>query len=267
MPIPLVYPLDPIHDLSFEVHTQVLEFLQAKKSITNFHRYLEISIFNHRWILKHIPHLEYPYLIPYLVDNYYHVPKETLCYLWYMFEAHTIAFIFDIPRLFAYLNQCLINPIFTHNQVGLMKWFQWFHLITTWQQMLQTHHAKYAIITFRNPTDIIQDNKVEHVSYTHDPQAKIIQWYTYNLADEYHSHLADWVIFKVNMSSLNNTNYAEIPVIIAADPFVDPQHPISQRLFEGVEAFFDRIGFLGDSSAESSPFVDHWDDSVESDID
>lgn len=122
MPIPMVYPLEPVHDLPFEVRTKVLEFLQTKRSHSNFHIYLEISIFHHVCIFKHFSHPEYPYLIPHYVRNYYHVPLETLCYLWYLFEAHTVAFSFDIPRLYAYLNQCIVNPALTIHQAGSMKW-------------------------------------------------------------------------------------------------------------------------------------------------
>lgn len=93
MPIPLVYPLESIHDLPFEVRTQVFEFLQANRSIENFCHFLEISIFKHGHIFKHLPRPDYPYLIPHFVRDYYHVPKETLCYL---FETYTVAFIFDI---------------------------------------------------------------------------------------------------------------------------------------------------------------------------
>lgn len=132
----MVYPLEPVYDLPFEVRTKVLEFLQTKRSHSNFHRYLEISIFHHGRIFKHLPHLEYPYFIPHFIRNYYHVPLETLYYLWYLFEADTVAFIFKIPHLYAYLNQCIINPALTIHQAGVMKWLQWFHSITTWQQML-----------------------------------------------------------------------------------------------------------------------------------
>lgn len=94
MPIPMVYPLEPVHNLPFEIRTKVLEFLQTKRSITNFQSYLKISIFHHGRIFKHFPYPDYPYLIPYFVRNYYHIPPEILCYLWYLFETYTIAFIF-----------------------------------------------------------------------------------------------------------------------------------------------------------------------------
>lgn len=64
MPIPLIYPLQPIHDLLFVVRIQVIEFLQAKCNTENFHHFLEISIFKHGRIFKHLPHPNYPYLIP-----------------------------------------------------------------------------------------------------------------------------------------------------------------------------------------------------------
>lgn len=54
--------------------------------------------------------------------------------------------------------------------------------------MLQVHH-KYDIITFKNPTDIVIDDTDEMVYYTHDAQAQITQWYSYNLVEEYESHL------------------------------------------------------------------------------
>lgn len=267
MPIPLVYLLKPVHDLPFEVRTKVLEFLQTKRSHSNFHTYLEISIFNHGRIFKHIPHPDYSYLIPYCIPNYYHVPLETLCYLWYFFESYSVAFIFDILRLYAYLNQCQINPALTINQAGLMKFLKWFYPIPTWQQMLQVHHCKYAIITFKNPTDIIRDNEEEMVYYTHDARAEIIQWYSYNLMEEYGLHPVDWILFKDHMCTLNQRSYAEIPVMIATDPFADPQHSISEQLFDSLLAFFDRTGFLGDSSVESLPFVGHWDDPTDFDSD
>lgn len=146
-------------------------YLKSKPRSLNFFRLNEALAtsslpgniqFCHGRIFKHIPHLDYPYLIPHFVRNYYHILKEILCYLWYLFEAYTITFIFDIPRLFVYLNQYLINPALTHDQARLMKWLQWFNPITIWQQMLQVHHAKYAIITFKNHMDIIRDNEEEH---------------------------------------------------------------------------------------------------------
>lgn len=203
MPIPLVYPLEPIHDLPFEVRTTVLEFLQEKRSHHNFQKYLKISIFNHERIFKHLPHLDYQYLIPHCIRNYYHVPSETLCYLWYLFESYTIVFIFDIFRLFAYINQCQINPALIINQTGLMKFLKWFYPIPTWQQMLHVHHRKYAIITFKNLIDIIWDNEEEMTYYTYDPRTKIIYWYSYNLIEEYSIHLVDWVMFKDRMCTLN----------------------------------------------------------------
>lgn len=69
------------------------------------------------------------------------------------------------------------------------------------------------------------------------------------------------------MSILNHQRYDDIPIIMAADPFADPQHPISQRLYDSLLAFFDRTGFLGDSSMESSPFVGHWNDPGDIDSD
>lgn len=48
-------------------------------------------------------------------------------------------------------------------------WLQWFHPIPMWKQMLQIHHVKYAIITLKNPTGIIQDDQEEIVYYKHDP--------------------------------------------------------------------------------------------------
>lgn len=74
-------------------------------------------------------------------------------------------------------------------------------------------------------------------------------------------------MFKDHMSTLNNQLYSEIPVTIDADPFADPQHPISQLLYDSLLSFFDRTGFLGDSLAESSPFVGHWDDLADTDSD
>lgn len=62
------------------------------------------------------------------------------------------------------------------------------------------------------------------------------------------------------MCTLNRRNCAKIPVMIAADPFADPQHPITERLYDNLLSFFQRTGFLGKSLAESSPFVGHWDD-------
>lgn len=133
--------------------------------------------------------------------------------------------------------------------------------------MLQVHHQKYAIITLKNPTNIIRDDTSEMIYYTHDAQAQLIQWYSYNLAEEYNSHLADWVLFKDHMSTLNRQCYAEILVLIAADPFVNPQHPLSQRLYDSLLAFFDHTGFLDDSSAELSPFVCHWNDPADTNSD
>lgn len=98
------------------------------------------------------------------------------------------------------------------------------------------------------------------VYYTHDPRTEILYWFSYNLAEEYQFYPVEWVMFKDRMCTLNHRNYTEIPVMIAADPFADPQHPISERLYDNLLAFFERTGFLGESSTKSSPFVDHWDD-------
>lgn len=255
MPIPLVYPLELVHDLPFEVRTTILEILQEKRSQNNFHKYLELSIFNHGRIFKHLPHPDYPFLIPHSICNYYHLPAESLCYLWYLFEAYIVAFIFDIPRLYVYLNQCQINPDLTINQAGLMKFLKWFHPIPIWQQMLHTHHQKYAIISFKNPIDIIRDNEEQMVYYTHDPRTEILYWFSYNLAEEYNLHPLEWVMFKDRMCTLNQRNYTEISVMIAVNSFADPQHPISERLYDNLLGFFDRTGFLGKSSAKSLPFV------------
>lgn len=94
--------------------------------------------------------------------------------MWYLFEVYTISFIFDVPKLYAYLNQCQINPDMTINQAGLMKFLTWFHPIPTWQQMLHIHHRKYAIISFKNPTDIIWDEEGQMVYYIHDPRTEIL---------------------------------------------------------------------------------------------
>lgn len=117
--------------------------------------------------------------------------------------------------------------------------------------MLHIHHAKYAVITFKNPTNIIKDNEEEIVCYTYDPQAKVVQWYSYNLAKHYESHLSEWVIFKANMCSLNNTKYEQVPPVIIANP----QHLLSQRMFSCLEAFFDCTGYFEDNLANSSLFV------------
>lgn len=55
--------------------------------------------------------------------------------------------------------------------------------------------------------------------------------------------------------------------MITTDLFADPQHPISERLFDSLLAFFDCTGYLGESSAESSPFVGRWDDPADFDSD
>lgn len=123
--------------------------------------------------------------------------------------------------------------------------------------MLQVHHRKFAIITFKNSTDIVRDDTNEMIYYNHDAQTQIIQWYSYNLSKEYDSHQEDWILFKDHMSTLNHQRYGDILVIITVDPFVDPQHLISQCLYDNLLAFFDRTRFLGDSLTESSPFVGH----------
>lgn len=83
--------------------------------------------------------------------------------------------------------------------------------------MLQVHQHKYAIITLKNPTNIIKDNEEEMLYYTLDAPAQIIQWHSYNLAKEYNVHPEDWVLFKDHISTLNQQPYAEISVIIVAD--------------------------------------------------
>lgn len=75
--------------------------------------------------------------------------------------------------------------------------------------MLQVHHVKYAVVTLKNPTDILPDHDPkaqisDTVYYMHNPEAKIVHWYPYNLVEHYESHLVEWVIFKSNMCSLNN---------------------------------------------------------------
>lgn len=113
---------------------------------------------------------------------------------------------------------------------------KWFHSISTWQQMLHTHHRKYVIISFKNPTDIIRNNEEQMVYYTHDPRTEILYWFSYNLAAEYQFYPAEWVMFKDRMCTLNHRNYAKIPVMIAADSFANPQHLISERLYDNLLA-------------------------------
>lgn len=84
-----------------------------------------------------------------------------------------------------------------------MKFLKWFHPIATWQQMLHGHHRKYAIITLNNLTDIIRDDEEQMVYYTHDHRTEILYWFSYNLAEEYSIHPADWVLFKDRMYTFN----------------------------------------------------------------
>lgn len=50
--------------------------------------------------------------IPFTIRRYYHLPKEALCFLWYLFEKCQITFIFDVPAVSAYITQAIVNPAF-----------------------------------------------------------------------------------------------------------------------------------------------------------
>lgn len=129
--------------------------------------------------------------------------------------------------------------------------------------MLQTHHMKYDIITFSNFTDIVPDFNTHMSYYTHDPKVEIQHWLPFNLANYYESHLAEWVIVKTNMCSLNQVDPSDVPVAIIVDRFIDSHHPKSRKMFSNLEAFFNHIGTLGDSSQDSSLFVNHDSESEE----
>lgn len=118
-----------------------------------------------------------------------------------------------------------MNTSLTQEQKNLSKLLQWFHLLSTWQQLLQTPHQKYVIITFKNPTDVISVPGELLTYYSHDPKTKINQWYPFSLADHHNPLKMVWILFKSDMCALNNMDPNYVPDHIMNIPFVDPEAP------------------------------------------
>lgn len=269
-PIALLFPLSPvspqdplslISHLPPDIQAVLMTYIQQTRSTHNFHTFLTIQLRKHGRIFTHIPHPQYPFLAPFTIRRYYHLSKEALCFLWYLFEKFTIAFIFDVSLVSAYITQAIVNPAVPRHLSHFSTLLKWFHPLPIWQSLFTPIQAQYAIVTFHNPTDFIQDFSdppphPPHSYYTHSPVAHLQNWSSFHYMTRCHFHPAAWDLFQESMCALNHTSIDQIPPNILADPTAhDDGHPISASLFEGLLNFFERTGHLGDSSSDESPFT------------
>lgn len=156
-PVPLDDPLTLIAHLPPDVQSTPMTYIQDTHSPHNFHTYLALQLRRHGHVFTHIPHPQYPFLAPFTIRRYYHLPKEALCFLWYLFKKYHIAFIFYVPLVSAYIAQAIVNPAIPPHLSHFKTLLTWFHPLPIWQAMFTPFQAQFAIITFHNPTDFIQD--------------------------------------------------------------------------------------------------------------
>lgn len=112
-----------------------MSYIQNTLSTHNFHPYLALLLRCHGRIFTHIPHPRYPFLAPFTIRKYYHLPKEALCFLWYLFEKYHIAFIFDVPLVSTYITQAIVNPALPANLSHFKTLLTWFYPLPVWQAM------------------------------------------------------------------------------------------------------------------------------------
>ena len=84
--VPCVCPLDPflgnIQHLLPEIRRLIFEQVLPRRSITNFKRFLEITIFRHGLVLSGLEfHPKYPFLSCFHINDVFSIPKEAIYFL------------------------------------------------------------------------------------------------------------------------------------------------------------------------------------------
>lgn len=71
------------------------------------------SAFHHGLAFRDLKiyHPNYPFLTLFQVHNLYNFPKETLCFLWFVFQVYEIPLIFKMSLNFLLFLQCQLNPL------------------------------------------------------------------------------------------------------------------------------------------------------------
>ena len=126
--IPYIYPLERIENLPTDDKETILTKLLPERSIENFKKFLEITIFQNGLVFRGLKfHLDFPYLTLFHIHDFFSLPKEALCFLWYICEVYTVGFIFYAPRLTSYLS-IVNNNYHAHNDMNMNFWkfMNWF---------------------------------------------------------------------------------------------------------------------------------------------
>lgn len=170
----------PVLSLPEEVSEAIADITFKQRPIPNYQNFLSILIHHHGLFMKQ----DYPFLGVYHIHDLFRLPKEALCFFWYMFESFTIGISFNSVKLLSYILQCQLDNV-PSRSLNLFKLLQWFLPAHQWIQKLSPCQRPYVVIMFRRPCSYLPPTAIRNRGKAfiyHSPMAFNYDWFLINPA-------------------------------------------------------------------------------------
>ncbi|KAK1406173.1 hypothetical protein QVD17_41461 [Tagetes erecta] len=155
---------------------------------------------------------DYPFLNIFYIRNLKRLPKETLCFLWFLLETFTIAVAFNSAKLNAYLLESQTG-LLSEEEKGTIKLLEWFLPTQKWVEAMGTSPKKHCLVLFNKPS-------LYATKYVYRAPHTFIQaWYEVNPSDVYFktNRYTEWIQLRKKMATINFVDVESIPIKVLTE--------------------------------------------------